>query len=155
VKEKNGMKKKTVILASMFLLTGSLIFCQALRQDKFIKIYLPDGVSITAELARTDAERQKGLMFRDKLLPDQGMLFVFETEYPYSFWMKSTLIPLDMIWLDKDRTIVHIAKNVPPCKEDPCPSYSPDRPALYVLELAAGSADRLGLKLFDRLVFKL
>jgi len=149
------MKKKTVILASMFLLTGSLIFCQALRQDKFIKIYLPDGVSITAELARTDAERQKGLMFRDKLLPDQGMLFVFETEYPYSFWMKSTLIPLDMIWLDKDRTIVHIAKNVPPCKEDPCPSYSPDRPALYVLELAAGSADRLGLKLFDRLVFKL
>jgi hypothetical protein len=155
VKGKNGMKKKTVILASMFLLTGSLIFCQALRQDKFIKIYLPDGVSITAELARTDAERQKGLMFRDKLLPDQGMLFVFETEYPYSFWMKSTLIPLDMIWLDKDRTIVHIAKNVPPCKEDPCPSYSPDRPALYVLELAAGSADRLGLKLFDRLVFKL
>jgi uncharacterized membrane protein (UPF0127 family) len=149
------MKKKTTILASMFLLTGSLIFCQALRQDKFIKIYLPDGTSITAELARTDAERQRGLMFRDRLLTDQGMLFVFETEYPYSFWMKNTLIPLDILWLDKDRKIVHIAKNVPPCREDPCPSYPPDRPGLYVLELAAGSADRLGLKLFDRLVFKL
>jgi uncharacterized membrane protein (UPF0127 family) len=137
-------------------LAAGLVFCQqAPRRDKFVKIYLPQGTSITAELAVTDEERQRGLMFREKLLPDQGMLFVFDKEDTYSFWMKNTLIPLDMLWLDQDRRIVHIARNVPPCTADPCPSYSPDRPGLYVLELAAGSADRLGLKLFDRLEFKI
>ena len=137
------------------LLAGGLLLCQTVRRDKFIKIYLPDGKSITAELSVSDEERQRGLMFREKLRVDQGMLFVFEEESKYAFWMKNTLIPLDMLWIDKDRRIVHIWRNVPPCKEDPCPSYGPDRPGLYVLELASGAADRLGLKLFDRLEFKL
>lgn len=150
------MNRKWTIAVLIAGLAGSLLFCQlATRKDKFVKIYLPQGGSITAELAVTDEERQRGLMFRETLLPDQGMLFVFETEDFYSFWMKNTLIPLDLLWLDKDRRIVHIARNVPPCKADPCPSYPPDRPGLYVLELAAGSADRLGLKIFDRLEFKL
>lgn len=149
------MNKKIQILTLLFLLAGSLLFCQSERRDKFIKIYLPNGKSVTAELAVTDEERQRGLMFREKLLPDQGMLFVFEEEGLYSFWMKNTLIFLDMLWINKDRRIVHIARNVPPCKEDPCPSYSPERSGLYVLELAAGAADRLGLKLFDRLEFTL
>ena len=149
------MNKKIQILTLLFLLAGGLLFCQSERRDKFIKIYLPNGKSVTAELVVTDEERQRGLMFREKLLPDQGMLFVFEEEGLYSFWMKNTLISLDMLWINKDRRIVHIARNVPPCKEDPCPSYSPERPGLYVLELAAGAADRLGLKLFDRLEFTL
>ena len=149
------MNKKIQILTLLFLLAGGLLFCQSERRDKFIKIYLPNGKSVTAELVVTDEERQRGLMFREKLLPDQGMLFVFEEEGLYSFWMKNTLISLDMLWINKDRRIVHIARNVPPCKEDPCPSYSPERQGLYVLELAAGAADRLGLKLFDRLEFTL
>jgi len=147
------MNKKIQILTLLLLTAGGLLFCQSERRDKFIKIYLPNGKSVTAELAATDEERQRGLMFREKLLPDQGMLFVFEEEGLYSFWMKNTLISLDMLWINKDRRIVHIARNVPSCKEDPCPSYSPERPGLYVLELAAGAADRLGLKLFDRLEF--
>ena len=149
------MNKKIQILTLLLLLAGGLLFCQSERRDKFIKIYLPNGKSVTAELVVTDEERQRGLMFREKLLPDQGMLFVFEEEGLYSFWMKNTLISLDMLWINKDLRIVHIARNVPPCKEDPCPSYSPERPGLYVLELAAGAADRLGLKLFDRLEFTL
>jgi uncharacterized membrane protein (UPF0127 family) len=149
------MNKKIQILTLLLLLAGGLLFCQSERRDKFIKIYLPNGKSVTAELAATDEDRQRGLMFREKLLPDQGMLFVFEEEGLYSFWMKNTLISLDMLWINKDRRIVHIARNVPPCKEDPCPSYSPERPGLYVLELAAGAADRIGFKLFDRLEFTL
>lgn len=149
------MNKKIEILTLLLILAGSSLFCQSERRDKFIKIYCPNGKSVTAELAVTDEERQRGLMFREKLLSDQGMLFVFEEEGLYSFWMKNTLIALDMLWINKDRRIVHIARNVPPCKEDPCPTYSPDRPGLYVLELAAGAADRLGLKLFDRLEFAL
>ena len=136
-------------------LAGGLLFCQTVRRDKFIKIYLPDGKSVTAELAVSDEERQRGLMFREQLRVDQGMLFVFEEESKYAFWMKNTLIPLDMIWIDKDRRIVHIRRNVPPCKDDPCPSYGPDRPGLFVLELVAGASDRFGLKLFDRLEFTL
>jgi len=123
--------------------------------DTFIKIYLPSGASVTAELALTDAQRARGLMFREKLLPDQGMLFVFDSEAPVSFWMKNTLIPLDMLWLDRDRVIVHVERNVPPCKADPCPSYTPSRPGLYVLELPAGAAAGFRLKTGDRLDFVL
>jgi uncharacterized membrane protein (UPF0127 family) len=150
------MLKKIASVVLMAGLTGALLFCSAQSgKDKFIKIYLPGGPSIAAELAATDEERQKGLMFREKLLPDQGMLFVFDVEDYYSFWMKNTLIALDLIWLDKERRIVHIERDVPPCKADPCPSYTPKRPGSYVLELKAGSADRLKLKLFDKLEFTL
>jgi uncharacterized protein len=145
------------ILAAAFAAGTSASGGSPVRQteDRFLKIYLPSGASVTAELARTDAERARGLMFRPKLLPDQGMLFVFEREEPHAFWMKNTLIPLDILWLDRDRRVVHVEKDVPPCKSDPCPSYGPARAALYVLELAAGAAARLGLKPGDRLDFVL
>jgi uncharacterized membrane protein (UPF0127 family) len=150
------MNKKFESLLWLLALVGSLLFCQTVSQkDKFIKIYLPNGKSLTAELAMSDEERQRGLMFREKLQADQGMLFVFENEDFYAFWMKNTLIPLDMLWLDRDRRVVHIEKDVPPCKTEPCPSYLPSRRALYVLELAAGEAEKNSLKLFDRLDFVL
>jgi len=145
--------KKLVGMIVMGAAAGALLFCAQQGRDKFIKIYMPDGRAITAELAITDAERAKGLMFREKIAVDQGMLFCFEEEDYHAFWMKNTLIALDMLWLDKDRRIVHIERNVPPCKEDPCPSYPPKRPGSYVLELGAGGADIYKLKLFDRLEF--
>jgi len=150
------MKRRIPAMALVLILLGGRLPAQSGRPgDKFIKIYLPSGSSVTAELAVTDAERARGLMFREKLFPDQGMLFVFERESAAAFWMKNTLIPLDMLWLDRDRRVVHIERNVPPCKADPCPSYAPSRPGLYVLELPAGAADRFGLKTGDRLDFAL
>jgi len=148
------MIRRIPATALLLVLLGGRLPAQSGRPgDNFIKIYLPSGASVTAELAITDAERARGLMFRETLLPDQGMLFVFERESAVAFWMKNTLIPLDMLWLDHDRHIVHIERNVPPCKADPCPSYAPPRPGLYVLELSAGAADRFGLKAGDRLDF--
>jgi uncharacterized membrane protein (UPF0127 family) len=94
-------------------------------------------------------------MFRSSLGADQGMLFVFAQSAPHRFWMKNTLIALDMIWLDYARRVVHIAHNVPPCKIDPCPSYGPQHPAIYVLELNAGQAQRIGLAVGSQLVFRL
>ena len=85
----------------------------------------------------------------------RGMLFVFEEEGIYSFWMKNTLIYLDMIWISKENGIlkvVSIANNVPPCKENmlvPCEVYTPDEKALYVLEVNAGSVSRYGIKIGD------
>jgi hypothetical protein len=123
--------------------------------DRFLKVYFPDGRSVTAELAITDAQRALGLMNREKILPEQGMLFVFDKEAVHSFWMKNTLVPLDMLWLDRERRIIHIESDVPPCKSDPCPSYGPGRPALYVLELKGGMAAAFRLKVYDKLDFLL
>jgi uncharacterized membrane protein (UPF0127 family) len=148
--------KKGLALGASPVLFGILLLCSSPPQkDRFIKIYLPDGRSVTAELAMTPDERARGLMFREKVFPGQGMLFVFDEEGTYAFWMKNTLVPLDILWLDRNRRIVHIRSDVPPCQADPCPSYGPERPALYVLELAAGGAKLYNLKLFDRLEFKL
>jgi uncharacterized membrane protein (UPF0127 family) len=145
--------KKIVIGLMIGTAVGMLLFCAPAGRDRFIKIYVPDRRAITAELAVTDEERARGLMYREKIALDYGMLFCFAEEDLHAFWMKNTLIALDLLWLDRDRRIVHISRNVPPCMEDPCPSYAPDRPGAYVLELGAGGADLYKLKLFDRLDF--
>ena len=104
------------------------------------RLILPNGAAIQVELATDDATRAQGLMFRDHLADDRGMLFLFPESGEYPFWMKNTLIPLDMIWIDDQRRVAHVASNVPPCKADPCPNYPPNANAKYVLELAAGVA---------------
>ncbi|HEY6137626.1 MAG TPA: DUF192 domain-containing protein [Thermoanaerobaculia bacterium] len=104
------------------------------------RVVLPDGTAIQVELATDEPTRSQGLMYRDQLAEDRGMLFFFPQSGEYPFWMKNTLIPLDMIWIDDQRRIVHVKSNVPPCKADPCPSYPPNANASYVLELAAGVA---------------
>jgi uncharacterized membrane protein (UPF0127 family) len=124
-------------------------------RNKFIQVFLPNGKAITAELAITDQERARGLMFREKINPDQGMLFVFEKERRHSFWMKNMVISIDILWLNKEKQIVHIEERVPPCREDPCPSYASKIPAMYVLELKAGSVEEGKVKLFDRINFVL
>jgi len=77
------------------------------------------------------------------------MLFIFEEEGVYPFWMKNTFIPLDMIWIDNSGTVVFISKNTPPCEQEPCPTIAPGRKAKYVLELCGGTADRIGLTVGD------
>ena len=149
------MTRASLVLGLAVLAGGVPAGPAPLQKDMFVKVYTPDGRTLTAELALTPEARSRGLMFLEKLLPGQGMLFVFEKEGLYSFWMKNTLLPLDVLWLDGGRRVVHIESNAPPCPADPCPSYSPSRPALYVLELAAGGARLFDLKLFDRLEFKL
>ena len=106
---------------------------------------LPDGARITLEIAVTDEERARGLMYRDVLAADAGMLFVFDSDDQHSFWMKDCFISLDLIWLDKAGAVVEIFPNAPPCKLDPCPSYHPAKPGLAVLELNGGAAKQHGL----------
>jgi uncharacterized protein len=122
-------------------------------EKRSIRVYFPNGDSVRAEPAITAPERERGLMFRQTLERDRGMLFFMGEETIHPFWMKNVNFAIDILWLDGQRRIVHMARNVPPCRKDPCPTYPPLLPSLYVLEIAAGRADELGLKLNDQLEF--
>jgi|GEM_PF-436931 len=108
----------------------------------------------SVEIADEPAEQRRGLMFRRDLAPDHGMLFVFEREARYGFWMKNTLIPLDMIWLDSKKQVVFIQENAVPCPAEACESYQPSKAARYVLELNAGTARQIGLNIGDQMRFE-
>ena len=115
---------------------------------------LPDGSAITLELALTPEEVQTGLMFRPTLAADRGMLFLFEQERVPSFWMKNTLIPLDLVFLDSSGRVVDVIAGAEPCRADPCPQYVPEAPARAVLEIAAGQAAATGIIKESVLVFE-
>jgi uncharacterized membrane protein (UPF0127 family) len=104
-------------------------------------------IKFDVELALNDAERSRGLMYREKLGPYDGMLFDFHQEAPVSFWMKNTLIPLDMLFIAGDGTIRHIHANAVPLSTDAIPSQFPVR---AVLEINGGSARLLGIKPGDK-----
>jgi uncharacterized membrane protein (UPF0127 family) len=87
-----------------------------------------------------DEDRSMGLMFRPSLPRDRGMLFIFERPDFHGIWMKNCRFPIDIVWLDEERRVVHVAEAVPPCKADPCPVYTPLRRAAFVVELNAGQA---------------
>jgi uncharacterized membrane protein (UPF0127 family) len=97
------------------------------------------------ELALTPEQQAMGLMNRTHLDADKGMLFIFSQDGIYPFWMKNTLIPLDMIWMGSGGRVVFIAKDEQPCGPLECPAINPEVPARYVLEVNAGAAERIGL----------
>ncbi len=110
------------------------------------------GQTILLEVARTPDEQSTGLMYRTQLAADRGMLFVFSPPRPVGFWMKNTLIPLDMVFVSNG-VVKYISKQVPPCKADPCPSYGPESTMAIdgVIELRSGRATELRLKVGDRI----
>jgi uncharacterized membrane protein (UPF0127 family) len=113
------------------------------------------GKTFMVEIADTSEKQALGLMFRDSMPDDRGMLFIFPIEAPRSFWMKNTRIPLDIMYFDKDFRLVSISADTPPCRVSRCPSFPSVAPAQYVLELNAGKAAELGVGLGDRLTVKL
>jgi len=113
------------------------------------------GERFSVELATTPKQHSLGLMFRDRMDSDHGMLFIFPSATTRSFWMKNTRIPLDILYFDENLRLVSVAKNVKPCRTPQCPAYSSAGPARYVLELNAGKASELGVKPGDELVLDL
>lgn len=127
--------KKAILLALMIV----LISCTA-EQNPAHSMQIGD-TKINLEIAITPAEQAKGLMYREHMDENSGMLFIFEKEEKHSFWMKNTLIPLDMIFLDSNKKIVDVM-TAEPCEKDPCKSYMPKAEAKYVLEVNAGFAQK-------------
>lgn len=113
------------------------------------------GKTFSVEIADTQEKQALGLMFRDSMPADQGMIFIFPNEAPRSFWMKNCRIPLDIMYFDKDLKLVSISADTPPCRVSNCPPYPSKKPAMYVLELNAGLAKELGVSLGDQLTIDL
>jgi uncharacterized membrane protein (UPF0127 family) len=141
-KRQKSLLKIAGLLAVLVLLAGCNV-------EKASKVCFKENC-FTVELASTPQERARGLMHREHLDSDKGMLFVFEEEGVHSFWMKNMLIPLDLIWINETMDVVYLAKDVQPCKTEVCESIRPDRKAKYVLEVNAGVCDETGLAIGDK-----
>jgi uncharacterized membrane protein (UPF0127 family) len=149
------MRRIFVFLAILFVASSA---CAQQRTDAFAKfgagklaIESAKGKhAFNIEIARTPDQQRQGLMWRQKLAPDAGMLFIYDMEMPVSMWMSNTLIPLDMLFIAGDGKIVHIAQRTVPKSEE---IISPGRPVQYVLELNGGTASRLGIKPGDKVAY--
>jgi len=109
------------------------------------RVIMPSGAVYTVEVARTPEDQAQGLMYRESLPPRAGMIFLFTDGGAHNFWMKNTMIPLDIIWIDAGGKVVFVSADTPPCKSDPCPNYGPKTPAPTVLEIAGGMAAKEGI----------
>ena len=126
-----------------FTKNGELVFQS--NKDEFI-------TKIDIEIANTDSERALGLMFRDKMKENQGMLFIFDNEDYRSFWMKNTILPLDMIFVNADFKITNIRKHTKPYDLS---QYTSTKPAKYVVEVNAGFTDKYNIKPGDKISFRI
>jgi uncharacterized membrane protein (UPF0127 family) len=115
------------------------------------EVVFPKGRVVSAEIADTPYRMQYGYMFRERVGVGEGMIFVHSVPGFYSIWMKNTLVPLDLVWMDADFRVVHIERSVPPCRKDPCASYGSLRKANYVLEVQGGSIAPDQLAFGDRI----
>ncbi|MFB5605870.1 MAG: DUF192 domain-containing protein [Nitrosarchaeum sp.] len=108
-----------------------------------------DDIPLQVQVADTEPRRIRGLMFQDALPYDQGMIFVFDKPDLYAIWMLNMQFPLDMIWFDKDGNVIHIEKDVPPCKTAletmTCQSFTPELESLYILEVTSGFVDKFNI----------
>ncbi|RJR30952.1 DUF192 domain-containing protein [Candidatus Parcubacteria bacterium] len=110
------------------------------------------SICYKVEIADDDQERFLGLMNREKLDQDKGMLFLFPQSDFYGFWMKKTKMPLDFIWLDEERRVVFIKEDNQPCQTN-CPVVAPDKKAKFVLEINSGGVKKMDLQLGAVMVF--
>lgn len=108
---------------------------------------------VEVQIADDNEERSRGLMFVSSMEENKGMLFVFDKSERHSFWMKNTLIPLDIIWISEDFEVVHI-ENAVPCEEEPCEIYSDNGEARYALEVNSGWAERNGIEVGSEVEIK-
>lgn len=145
--------KKSIFVICLVLLISYLFYPRDRLKLKIQQVCFENNC-FQVEIADTKIKREQGLMNRAELKGNMGMLFVFNEEKQYSFWMKNTLIPLDIIWLNNDKRVVYIINNIPACQTEPCPEYKPAQTAKYVLEVNQGIAQKNNLSIGDQVDFK-
>ena len=135
-------------MRKILFLATALLCSSCMAQGPYVEL---KGQRFMVELAETQEKQALGLMFRDSLPQDHGMLFIFPGESMRSFWMKNTRIPLDIFYFNSQLELVSVAENVSPCRTRNCPGYPSTGPAKYVLELNSGMATELDVKTGDLL----
>lgn len=146
------MRRAIIGVSIILIVVAVSVTYFALQPPKTIQIMI-SGVVLNVELARTPAELQKGLSDRDSMPENYGMLFIFDTEGNWSFWMHGMRFHLDIIWFNSGKHIVFIEQNLQPCGTDLCPIYSPSANAMYVLEVNAGFVTTHRVALGDMFTF--
>ncbi len=119
------------------------------------RVTLPGGQEIRAQVMMRPEDMMRGMMFQDSLAADRGMLFIHGAPGNYPYYMYQVRIPLDILWMDANKTIVEISANTPPCKTkaSECPRYGGTKEALFVLEMAGGMAEKYKLRAGQTLDF--
>ena len=115
-----------------------------------------NGLVLVTDISVTNEQRTKGLSEKDDLAENEAMLFVFGSEAKHTFWMKDMKFPIDIIWIDSDKTIIHIENNLQPCSSEVlCPTYKPNDDSMYVLETVGGFAEKYNILKGTRVGFEL
>jgi len=137
-----------ILLAYAMLLAGCGDSEQQFRDINTRTVTLPDGAAIHAEVKADRQTQAIGMMYRDSLAPDHGMLFIYNAPVKEAYWMHNCKIALDIIWLDQAGKVVEVVAGAPPCEKEArnCPSYGGHEPAFYVLELGTGQARAHGVE---------
>ena len=141
LKLQEGTNKKRIlflVIMSLLLISGALLF-NSPGQTQAINVKFPSGAVLKAEVADTPEKLLFGLAFRPVLPEEEAMLYIFGESGPHRVWTKEFQFPVDIIWVDESKIVVHLEKNVPPCFENPCTWYGPPpNDARYILEANAG-----------------
>jgi uncharacterized membrane protein (UPF0127 family) len=146
------MRKLKTIIICLWIVIGVTSCIHA--EVRMIPLYI-GSEKFTVEIADTIEKQAIGLMFRKNVPDDFGMLFIYDVEDYHGYWMKNCLVHLDIIYLNKEKQVVDMYINVPPCKEEPCKTYVTRVPAQYVLELRGNRAKEINLKIGDSIFFML
>ena len=133
-------------MRQIFMIVTILLCSSCMAEGPYVKL---KGQRFMVDLAETQEKQALGLMFRDSMPQDHGMLFIFPGESRRSFWMKNTRIPLDIFYFNSNLELVSVAEKTPPCRTSKCPAYPSEGPAKYVLELNSGKAAELAVKTGD------
>jgi hypothetical protein len=153
-KYENQKRALYILCLLMAGIVVGAVFLQGLvRSASLLKVTIEgaeSGNPVYLRIVNTPQERERGLMYETRLAEDEGMLFVFPTEQEHPFWMKNTPLSLDMIFINSAREVVGVVTDAPPFSES---QLTVHKPSLYVIELRAGSAKKLGVKEGNKVVF--
>jgi len=157
-KLQDGTNKKRIfflLLMALLLISGSLLF-NSPGQTQVINVNFPSGGVLKSEVADTPEKLLFGLAFRPSLPEGEAMLYIFGESGLHKVWTKEFQFPVDIIWVDESKIVVHLKKNVPPCPDYPCPWYGPPpNDARYVLETNVGFIAKENVKVGNAVKFTL
>ncbi len=157
LKLQDGTNKKRILfllLMALMLISGSLLF-NSPGQTQVINVKFPSGTFLKSEVADTPEKLLFGLAFRPSLPAGEAMLNIYGESAPHRIWTKEFQFPVDIIWVDESKFVVHVERKVPPCSDDPCPRYGPPNDARYILTANAGVIDQANIAVDDQLKFTL